>query len=141
MSRVRTPKGSSFNIPPIRGQLFVCEGCCCGDAAKGNPPVPHDRYHQEWERRRLRTKVHLTFTECIGPCAVANVALLQIDGRSFWFHSLDDDPALVTRLFDHIERVLRERAFPPLPPELARRVLERFGDTMPDAPAPASAAG
>jgi cobaltochelatase CobN len=57
MARVTTPGGESFNVPILRGQLFVCEGCCCGDPEKGATPVPHDLYHAEWERRRLRNKV------------------------------------------------------------------------------------
>lgn len=130
MARVRTPKGDDFNVPVLRGQLFVCEGCCCGDREKGAPPVPHDLYHAEWERRRLRAKVHLTFTACLGPCVVANVVYLQMDGRSLWFHSLDDDPRLTGMLFDHIERVLKERAFPALPPELERRRLRRFASEL-----------
>ena len=127
-SRVRTPGGATFNVPPVRGQLFVCEGCCCGDPEKGARPVPHDIFHAEWERRRLRSKVHLTFTACLGPCAVANVAYLQIDGRSLWLHSLDDDPKLVAMLFDLIEHVVRERTFPPLPAALEQRRLAHFSD-------------
>jgi cobaltochelatase CobN len=131
MTRVRTPTGKTLKVPPIRGQLFVCEGCCCGDATQGNQPVPHDLYHHEWDRRRLRSKVHLTFTDCIGPCAVANVAYLQIDGHSVWLHSLGDEPSLIGALFDYVERCLELGRLAALPSELKRRWLPRFGDPEP----------
>lgn len=128
MATVRTPAGEVLKVAPVRGQLFVCEGCCCGDAGKGNPPVPHDLMNAEWERRRLRNKVHLTFTGCLGPCAVANTALLEMDGQALWFHSLNDDPTLVALLFDYLERALRSssRRLPPLPRELKLRRMARF---------------
>jgi cobaltochelatase CobN len=125
--RVTTPAGESFNVPPLRGQLFVCEsGCCCGDPDKGYPRVLHDVYHREWERRRLRDRVHLTFTACLGPCVVANLVYLQIDGRSLWFHSLDEDPSHILALFEFIEDVLRDgdRAMPP--PLLVARKFKHF---------------
>lgn len=127
MPTVRTPTGEVLNVPRIRGYLFVCEGCCCGDADKGNRPVPHDLMHEEWERRRLRNKVHLSFTGCLGPCAVANTAHLEMNGQAVWFHSLSDDPALVTALFDYIERALGYTGrLPPLPPELKMRRMARL---------------
>jgi nitrile hydratase accessory protein len=75
--------------------------------------VPTDLYHDEWERRRLRNVVHLTIGGCLGPCALANVALLLFDGQAQWFHSIDSD-ALVRALYDHIDAMLAAgRALPP----------------------------
>ena len=71
----------------------------------GFAAVPTDLYHNEWERRRLRNVVHLTIGGCLGPCALANVALLLFDGQAQWFHSLDSD-ALVRALYDHIDAML-----------------------------------
>jgi len=55
---------------------------------RGFAPVPTELYHNEWERRKLRTKVHLSLGGCLGPCALANVALLLYAGREVWFHSI-----------------------------------------------------
>ena len=74
------------------GQLFVCAtGCCCGRTEDGFAPVPAETFHREWERRRLRNVVHLTIGGCLGPCALANVALLLFDGQAQWFHSIDSE--------------------------------------------------
>ncbi len=98
--------GKTVNVARARGQLFVCaDACCCGRADLTNAPVPRDLYHEEWMRRRLRNFVHLTIGGCLGPCALANVAMLVFDGRTTWFHSMNDSE-LVVALFDHIESLL-----------------------------------
>jgi nitrile hydratase accessory protein len=112
---VRRADGTLVNVARPRGQLFVCAGgCCCGRTADGFAAVPTDLYHREWERRRLRNIVHLTIGGCLGPCALANVVLLLLDGRALWFHSMNHD-ALVLALYDYLERLLEGdgRAAPP----------------------------
>jgi cobaltochelatase CobN len=98
--------GRRVNVARYRGQLFVCaSGCCCGRTEDGFAPVPAETFHREWERRRLRNVVHLTMGGCLGPCALANVALLVFDGQAQWFHSIDSD-GLALALYDHVERML-----------------------------------
>ncbi|MBI4304783.1 MAG: nitrile hydratase accessory protein [Chloroflexi bacterium] len=106
--------GRKVNVARFRGQLFVCSlGCCCGQTKDGFAPVPAARFHQEWEKRRLRNIVHLTIGGCLGPCGLANVVLLMIDGQSLWFHSINSE-ALVPALYDYVERLLvAEKAVPP----------------------------
>ena len=118
--------GRLVNAGARRGMLIVCAtGCCCGHTERGFAPVPTDLYHQEWERRRLRNRVHLSQGGCLGPCPLANVALLLFDGRPYWFHSLND-PALVPVLYDFIEDLLAaERPVAP-PPALAPHVFNGF---------------
>jgi nitrile hydratase accessory protein len=111
--------GRLVNVARSRGQLFVCAtGCCCGRTEDGFPPVPTELYHQEWERRHLRNVVHLTVGGCLGPCALANVAMLLFDGQAFWFHSLNSE-ALVLALYDHVEAMLDAGSVLPPPPALA----------------------
>ncbi len=111
--------GRLVNVARSRGQLFVCAtGCCCGRTEDGFPPVPGELYHREWERRRLRNVMHLTIGGCLGPCALANVALLLFDGQALWFHSLNSE-ALVLALYDHIDTMLDAGAVLPPPPALA----------------------
>jgi nitrile hydratase accessory protein len=111
--------GRPVNVARPRGQLFVCaSGCCCGRTEDGFAPVPAETYHREWERRRLRNVVHLTIGGCLGPCALANVALLLFDGQAQWFHSVNSD-ALALAIYDHVERMLEAGACLPPPPALA----------------------
>ena len=111
--------GTPVNVARFRGQLFVCAtGCCCGRIDDGFAPVPTELFHTEWERRRLRNVVHLTIGGCLGPCALANVALLVFDGQSLWFHSVNDD-AVVVALYDYIDAMLDADRCLPAPPALA----------------------
>ena len=115
---VQRADGRPVNVARPRGQLFVCkDGCCCGRVEDGFASVPAGLYHEEWERRRLRNVVHLTIGGCLGPCALANVALLLFDGRALWFHSLNHG-ALVYQLYDYIETLLDADGFVPPPPPL-----------------------
>ena len=111
--------GRQVNVARVRGHLFVCaNACCCGRTDLTNASVPTDLYHDEWTRRRLRNFVHLTIGGCLGPCALANVALLVFDGQSTWFHSMNDEPA-VRALFEHIEGALDSGELPPFTGALA----------------------
>jgi nitrile hydratase accessory protein len=113
------PDGRRVNVARYRGQLFVCaSGCCCGRTEDGFAPVPTEAWHREWERRRLRNVVHLTIGGCLGPCALANVALLLFDGQAQWFHSVDSE-ALTLVIYDHVEGMLEADACLPPPPALA----------------------
>jgi nitrile hydratase accessory protein len=116
---VRRPDGRLVNVARPRGHLFVCaSGCCCGRTEDGFAPVPAETFHREWERRRLRNLVHLTIGGCLGPCALANVALLLFDGQAQWFHSINSD-GLAFALYDHVERMLDADACLPPPPALS----------------------
>ena len=118
---VPRPDGIRVNVARFRGQLFVCaSGCCCGRTEDGFAPVPADRYHEEWERRRLRNFVHLTVGGCLGPCALANVVLLLFDGEATWLHSISTDTQIMA-LYDHLEAHLESPpgVAMPLPAPLA----------------------
>jgi len=64
----------------------------------------------EWERRRIRNRIHLTFTGCLGPCAVGNNALLVMHGRSIWLKDLNR-PELAIAVYDWIETMLAALKF------------------------------
>jgi len=116
---VRRPDGRLVNVARPRGHLFVCaSGCCCGRTEDGFAPVPTETFHREWERRRLRNLVHFIIGGCLGPCALANVALLLFDGEAQWFHSINSD-ALALALYDHVERMLDAGTCLPPPPALS----------------------
>jgi cobaltochelatase CobN len=114
----------------LQGQLFVCTkqngSCCCGWEEKGRlPSDPASLWGQEWERRKIRNRVHLSFTGCLGPCAVGNNALLQLHGRSIWPKDLND-PALVTRVFDYTQAMLNAGTVLPVPEGVREHVYERY---------------
>ena len=117
--------GRMVNSGQLRGMLFVCAtGCCCGRTERGFAEVDEDLYHAEWTRRRLRNRVHLNQGGCLGPCVLANVVMLVMDGRPVWFHSVNDT-AIVGAIFDYIECLLEDTETP-LPPVLLPHVFNGF---------------
>jgi len=111
--------GKTVNVPRRQGHLFVCAtGCCCGHSDRGYAPVPTELYEREWERRRWRNRVHLTIGGCLGPCTLANVAMVIFDGRTLYFQSLNSE-ALVLALLDYVDSMLTADAYLPPPAALA----------------------
>jgi nitrile hydratase accessory protein len=126
------PDGRPVNVARPRGQLFVCaSGCCCGRTEDGFAAVPAETFHQEWERRRLRNIVHLTIGGCLGPCALANVAMLLFDGQAQWFHSINSE-ALAVAIYDHIDAMLDAGACLPPPPLAAHHFTGSAWQPRPD---------
>lgn len=118
-----------FRIVQLVGNLFVCTrqngSCCCGWAEKGRLPFATSLWSDAWEARRIRNRLHLTFTGCLGPCAVGNNALLQLFGRSIWLKDLND-PTFVPAVFDYAEAMLTAGQILPPPPRLHEHVYERY---------------
>jgi YHS domain-containing protein/(2Fe-2S) ferredoxin len=122
-------RGDSFKIIQVVGNLFVCSkangNCCCGWAEQGRMPFDNTLWSHEWDRRMIRARVHLTFSGCLGPCAIGNNALLQIYGRSIWFKDLNS-PAFAPLVFDYIQAMLAVNRVLPVPEALAGHVYERY---------------
>ncbi|GGJ74566.1 hypothetical protein GCM10010123_00720 [Pilimelia anulata] len=112
-----------------RAGVVLCRGCCCGSPAK-HPDVDHDA--ELADLRALAAGhpelVALRLSECLGPCAEANVLVVKPSrlgrrrgGRATWFSALDVDAR------DALGGWLRAggpgRAA--LPPLLAARRIER----------------
>ena len=73
-------------------QVFLCEGCCCGRADKGFPPLPKAMMKETWKSLKLNATIQLTISGCLGPCDVANVVyLLASDGTGLWFGGLTEE--------------------------------------------------
>ena len=122
-------RGEDFRIVQLHGNLFVCSkahgNCCCGWTEKGRAPVNVARYEAEWERRKLRNKIHLSFTGCLGPCAVGNNALLQLYGHAIWFKDLNGDE-YIPAIYDYVEAMLEAGRVVSPPPMLADHVYARY---------------
>lgn len=100
--------GRIINAGALRGMLMVCAtGCCCGHTDRGFAPVPQDLYHREWERRKFRNRIHLNQGGCLGPCVLANVVTLILDGKPYWFHSVNDE-AIILGIYDYAEALLAD---------------------------------
>lgn len=130
LSTVRVhARGEDFRIVQLAGNLFVCSkangNCCCGWAEKGRMPFDNSLWGDEWERRRIRNQLHLSFTGCLGPCAVGNNALLQLLGRSIWLKDLND-PALIPAVFDYAEAMLKAGQVLTPPEALRGHIYERY---------------
>lgn len=89
------------------------------------PFDPAALWGDEWERRKIRNRLHLTFSGCLGPCAVGNNALLQVLGRSIWLKGLND-PALASAVFDYAQAMLDAGQVLPPPEALREHVYERY---------------
>jgi len=122
-------RGEEFKIVQVAGNLFVCSrangNCCCGWAEKGRMVFDNRLWSDEWERRRIRSRLHLTFSGCLGPCAVGNNALLQLWGRSIWLKDLNST-ALIPAVFDYAEEMLAAGRVLPVPEVLTGHVYERY---------------
>jgi nitrile hydratase accessory protein len=123
--RVTREDGVSKEIRVQDGHLFICNGCCCGQTDKGFPALPLDEFKQQWKKRGMRRRFHLTISGCLGPCPLANVILLQIHGRSLWFHSINH-AADVDLIYDYVERMLVDETDTDIPVELAVRQFQRY---------------
>lgn len=124
-SEVCRPDGSTKTVRIVEGQIFVCQGCCCGRKEKGNAEVPVEAFKSQWKQRGIRLRLHLTFTACLGPCVGANVVLLLFAGQSVWLQSINSD-ADVSLIYDYAESLLASGAFVVPSGKLAEHVFSRY---------------
>ncbi len=123
---VLRPDGKLVNVARKQGHLFICAtGCCCGHTERKFAAVPTELYHNEWERRKLRNKVHLTQAGCLGPCPLANVVMLIFDTHHIWFHSMNSETQVIA-IYDYIERMLAANSYLPPPADLAAYIFTSF---------------
>jgi cobaltochelatase CobN len=125
LHKVTRADGVEKEIRILDGQLFVCNGCCCGRTEKGFPSLPLDAFKIQWKRRGMRRRFHLTISGCLGPCPLANVVLLQLQGRSLWFHSINH-AADVDLIYNYVEQTLQGEPDLQLPATLAERQFDRY---------------
>lgn len=107
-------------------QIVFCRGCCCGRTEKGNPELPVDRLRAVWKEEGLGFAVHLTVSEgCLGPCELANVALLITAAGAEWVGRMDGE-TVYDAIVDWARECKRAERLKPLPPELFARRFTRF---------------
>lgn len=106
-------------------QLVFCVGCCCGRTDRGRPEVPVDRLKAAWREGKLNGTVQLTISGCLGPCDLANVAVVLRPGGGEWVGGMAGD-AVYDRLIDWARACHMAGAVLPLPAELASLRFERW---------------
>jgi cobaltochelatase CobN len=106
-------------------QVVFCVGCCCGRTDRGRPEVPVERLKAAWRAEKLNGTVQLTISGCLGPCDLANVALVIVPEGGVWLGSLDGG-ATYEALIDWARRCHAAQAILPLPETLGPFRFERF---------------
>jgi cobaltochelatase CobN len=110
-------------------QVVLCQGCCCGQTARGLPAVPLDWLKPLWKSERLNKAVQLTVSGCLGPCDLPNVCCIITPQEQTWYGRLTtrEDYAV---LLDWARRVRDQTGpdgqLPPLPAELDHLRFERW---------------
>src|SRR5262245_31364287 len=69
-------------------QLVLCQGCCCGQTARGLPAVPLDLLKPAWKAEKLNKVVQLTVSGCLGPCDLPNVCCINTSEGQSWYGRL-----------------------------------------------------
>jgi hypothetical protein len=124
-SNINRFDGSIKTVRVLEGQIFVCQGCCCGRPERGNPAVPMEAFKMQWKQRGIRLRVHLTFSACLGPCVAANTVLLIFAGESIWLHSINTADQ-VNLIFEYIEELLSSGVFTFPAGKLAAYMFSRY---------------
>lgn len=72
-------------------QVVFCQGCCCGRTDRGRPELPVERLKGVWKTEKLNRVVQLTISGCLGPCDLANVALVITADGNRWLGGMAGD--------------------------------------------------
>jgi cobaltochelatase CobN len=107
-------------------QLVFCEGCCCGRTDRGRPEVPVARLKGVWKGEKLNRSVQLTISGCLGPCDLANVALVIAADGNRWLGGLAGG-AVYDELIEWARECHRQGRAVPLPAGMDALRFERFG--------------
>ncbi len=127
----RAAGNGQMTDPPVTkrqplAQLVFCQGCCCGRTDRGRPEVPDGRLKAVWKEEKLNRSVQLTISGCLGPCDLANVALVITPDGNRWFGGLAGD-AVYDALINWARKCHREGCVAPLPDGFDGLRFERFG--------------
>ena len=98
----------------------VCyNGCCCGKAKKGNPPVRKEVYDRRYAALRLAGKIDLRFLACLGFCRDSNTAHAHLAGKDYYFRRMNEE--------EDVDDVLQFAATGQMSDRLARKQIDIAG--------------
>lgn len=106
-------------------QLVFCQGCCCGRTDRGRPELPAERLKAVWKGEKLNRSIQLTISGCLGPCDLANVALVITPDGNDWLGGMAGD-GVYDALTDWARACHAAGHLLPLPEGLESRRFERF---------------
>jgi hypothetical protein len=84
---------------------------------------PAEWLKQEWRRRGLLKRVHLTISGCLGPCDVPNVVAIVTQKKTVWFGNISTQ-AEYQSLLDWATRSKNQGRAVDIPRELTINLLE-----------------
>lgn len=106
-------------------QLVFCQGCCCGRTDRGRPELPVEQLKNVWRAEKLNRSVQLTISGCLGPCDLANVALVMVPDGNVWLGGMAGE-AVYKSLTTWVRSCHAESRVLPLPDELNDLRFERL---------------
>ena len=130
MHRARWPRrkrcpDAAENRASALAQLVCCQGCCCGRTDRGRPELPVEQFKEIWRTEKLNRTVQLTISGCLGPCDLANVALIMLPEGNIWLGDMAG-PEVYERLVAWARSCHAEGQVLPLPEELDSLRFEMF---------------
>jgi len=87
--------------------------------------LPVERLKEVWKAEKLNRVVQLTISGCLGPCDLANVALIISPQGNDWFGGMAGD-AIYDSLIGWAQECRRENKLLPLPVEMGELRFSRF---------------
>lgn len=108
-----------------KAQLVFCLGCCCGRPDRGRPALPVDSLKRIWKEEKLNRTVQLTVSGCLGPCDLANVALVMSPQGNVWLGGMEG-PEVYDALISWARSCHAAGRLLPLPEDLDKLSFERF---------------
>lgn len=110
-------------------QVMFCNGCCCGRTDRGYPAVPVERIKAIWKAEKLNRGVQLTISGCLGPCDLANVAVIVTAESTTWLGLIEGDGDY-DAIVDWARRIRRGEGSTEIPDRFASRRFDRFASAV-----------
>ncbi|MCS7068195.1 MAG: hypothetical protein RMK51_12410 [Meiothermus sp.] len=107
---------------PALSQIIFCTGGVCG--GKEQAPVPKQALLERWKRDYLWRVCHISFSDCMGPCELANNACLLSPAGARWLGGLESQDYLA--LADWAAACKQAGQLLPLPEPLLSKEICRF---------------
>lgn len=108
------------------GQIVFCQGCCCGRTDRGRPELPVEKIKAIWREEKLNKSIQLSISGCLGPCDLANVALIMGPGLEVWVGGMNGIP-VYDSLISWAREVHQKQTLTPLPDPILALRFQRFG--------------
>ncbi|MBO1437345.1 hypothetical protein [Meiothermus sp. CFH 77666] len=109
---------------PALSQIIFCVGGVCG--GKGQAEVPKQALLTRWKQEYLWRACHISFSDCLGPCELANNACVLTATATVWLGELT--PEDYQTLAEWAARCKQAARLLPLPTSLMEKQIQRFAE-------------